>query len=215
MTTFSAPIRGREVTLEGLAEPDLWAMILLQEDLAPAVKNGKVPIFLSSVECKVGGLSFVELSISVALESGPENLGPSVYLAHALNSSWFYSTYKRWMSHSPHFHAPVRNFAGKRPALGVKGVFRGRVGEGRDFGAAQNESWEGKIFLRAQPGKHRYFAVRVSGNTISLPFDAASDEFNLARPEGVFGMLADSHFVPQTWHIRRDVSVATSKTVQV
>jgi len=218
-----------EVSLKGSADLEFWRQRLAPEGLFPTVENGRAKFLICAAEAKFMGLTFRELSISVAVcrrEGGADWDG--AFLVHAFNSIRFFAFIERTLFGTPYRHAGVRVDVGLPAVAEVTcgGQTLLRLEMSCDDAAVTRQpnrdevdGFEGPIFLPGAPlGKPlqgRLFFGRLHGQTQVYPF-LPTDRVLLSPTADcpVLQWLVDSNFRGEEWSIRRDATHGKSKTTR-
>jgi hypothetical protein len=204
--TVISPVK--EVTLWGRAEAAAWQAWLKEEDLAPAVQNGKVEILISTVDSRYMGFRFQELSISIKLSE------IEYFLAHAYNSIPLFALAERKFFQTPYY--PGKLLVEKEAlSLNDGQSFEAKLAADAPCLKTGDEDWQLLIrlpkALRQKANKPHYFHARLQGYTEN--YQAKLESLSMNGEEAVFGLLRESQFQPLEWRIRASATHSKSKTL--
>lgn len=211
----------RELRLIGRANLDFWNARLAGRPFRPFAVDGAAEIVIGATALVWKGFGFNELTISLAVADRNDPTAQSgYYLLHAFNSNRFFAFCERFFFSTPYLFgrvelretAPLLIDARAAGETGLRAETAGAAARG---GAAEDETWEGAVFLPVA-GDEKYFIAKLSGETKIYPF-AATDrlEFRSADPDDVFARLADSGFAGREWRARSRAFHAKSKTYRL
>jgi hypothetical protein len=217
----------REVSLLGTADLDYWTARLRTEGLVPAESNGRAQVLVIAADAKFKGVRFREVSFSVFVRVPGGGAGrEACFLAHAFNSSRFFAFCERAFFATPYSYASAQLVtcipAGFRITAGGQAMFEARMrtdDPGREPASRGPGGWDGPVFLpagrRSKGNVGDVFYARISGDTLTFPFQCGADSLTVTPAEGAGGILRellDSGFAAKQWMVRWDASHAKSKT---
>ena len=198
----------REVSIVGTADLGFWVDRLKDHGLVPLDRGGQAEILIIAADSWFWGVSFQELSFSIALSKG-------AFLGQAFNSRRFFAFCERAVFKTPYAFGDVQ--VSVSPAsvhLHRNGdrLFRAEQGKGEPEAAASpyEKGFEGPLYLPSGRG----FLARIRGESQPAAFQPARDVLELrpARELPFLQDLIDSGFQATHWLVRPDSSHAKSKT---
>lgn len=218
----------REISLYAAADLGYWTERLREEDLTPIDRDGQAQLMVIAAAGKFMGLSFRELSFSVAAHPvGGNPALPGAYLIRAFNTRRFFAFCERVFFSTPYHYGDVRLAYDSGDAIQL-------FHEGQPLFSAQLNSknpaetrapvqeriagWQGPIFLpelgKTRRRRPKLFHATIRGHTRIYPFLSEYDLLVIQppSPSHVLQMLVDSHFMATEWHVRDDAFHAKSKT---
>lgn len=220
----------REVSLVGGADLSYCRQRLAPHGLHATERDGRAEMLLSACEARFKGVRFRELSLSifVAREAGSAARDGALLL-RAFNSVRFFAWVERTLFRTPYYPGRIA-VSPDAPATIQLGGTRDpilRAAMAGDGSAATRMAipaaaglWQGPLFLpdlhdAAAPAT-RLFYGSLSGDTRTLPFDAARDVFQLgsAARDPVVLLLTKAGFEPTTWIVRAAATHGKSKTIR-
>lgn len=210
----------REVTLHGAGDLAYWRTHLEPQPLTAYNQEGRAQLMLSFSSLRWLGIPFREFTVSLAVcreRGGSTHDG--FYLVHAFNSSSILAWMERQFFHTPYYLGRI-SLAHQPPAAvqvidEAGGRLRAQMAAAHSPAEAEEEWWEGPVFLPGETPR-RFFFARLGGKTAGYPFVAGEDEMAI-RPSSeqkVFAWLAESAFTAKRWSIRADAHHAKSKTYE-
>lgn len=203
-----------EVCLMGLADLDYWTTRLGEEQLHPAVRDGRAQILICTFHSSWKGKPFGESPLSIyttPVAGGADQAG--AFLLQAYNTSGFFAWVERRIFRSPYNKGEVSNGGqGGASSLTIqsqgKTVIDARM-HGKVEPIRQGEvDWQGEIHLPKSlnrgAAKGKRFRAQLSGITTVYPFTPGLDVLTLGAPatSTVAKALLDSHFTGLEWWIR-------------
>lgn len=214
----AAAIEGvREVTLAGAADLAYWREQLRPLGLRPLADAGCARLVISATSARWKGLSFCELSFTVAVGAGDdESTHGGFFLAHAYNSRRALALSERLFFKTPYYHGQLRVELGPpaRVELTDAGApaFGAAMAGARPASWSGDDTWEGAIFLPGAPGQRFY--ARLSGDTQVYPFVPGDDRLTIdpAARAAIFGQLRESRFAASEWRLRASAAHLKSQT---
>lgn len=211
----------QEVVLAGAAELDFWRAQLRPAGLAPYAEDGRASLLISATAARWKGLSFCELSFTVAVGEGDdEHTHGGFYLVHAYNSRRMLAFAERAFFKTPYHHGRLEVAAGAPARIELieagAPAFVAALGGGVAPSWSGDDSWAGPIYLPGGrgPAPGPLFYARLAGHTQLFPFDPARDTLTIhpAARAPIFGQLRASGFAAREWRIRASASHAKSQT---
>lgn len=203
-----------EVCLLGLADLDYWTTRLREEQLHPAVRDGRAQLLICTFHSSWKGKAFGESPLSIyttPVAGGADQDG--AFLLQAYNTSGFFAWVERRMFRSPYDKGDVSN-GGKGAASHLTVKSRGKtVIDAQMHGKAEpirqeEVNWQGEIHLPKHlnrgAAKGKRFRAQLSGFTTVYPFTPGLDVLTLGDPAifPAIKALQESHFTGLEWWIR-------------
>jgi hypothetical protein len=218
-----------ETSLLGVADAAVWQRQAAAAGLALAERDGRAQLMLSACAGRFRGVTFRELSISVAVEGLAAGEPTAWLMVHAFNSLRLFAWVERTMFATPYYRGRIDVSASVPGSMAVDdgaGRLRAAMGFGQAAGGQREpvrrgeEGFEGWIYLpprgRVVPGGGKRSYARIRGATEAYAFEADRDVFETAASDRTpaFAWLAESQFTGVEWQLRGDASHAKSKTVR-
>lgn len=210
----------KEVTVTAEVDRFFWQERLQEQGLFPFVEQGKAQLIISGTELDWMGKRSNEITIGLVICERPAGDTPDgLFLVDAFNSSRLFAWVERTFFSTPYFWGRIA-VAEQLPAqirLG-NSFLHLQMNHKTPPMAAQEEIWQGKIYLPHTPGTPgQFFVAKLAGYTEVYPFLPDQDSCQITAQPGhpVFQWLLQSPPQFKEWRIRNHAVHARSRTFRL